>query len=199
MRILVLDASYTQKVALIVNGVVVEKIENNSPKADLFMSLVDSVLKNANFGIDDIDKICVNVGPGSFTGIRVAVAIAKGLGATKKICYSQFNSFDYFEENENIILSGFSNFVYIKKNDNEMDCVDISLLDKSVVYNVCDERLKNRLAEIGVKSNLRNLLDFDKIENIMNGEIISISEIRPLYLRASQAEIQRESRLGGKV
>jgi N6-L-threonylcarbamoyladenine synthase len=46
--------------------------------AEHLMSLVDSVLEQAGLGLDAIGRIAVTVGPGSFTGIRVGVAAARG-------------------------------------------------------------------------------------------------------------------------
>ncbi len=41
--------------------------------------MAEDILKNAEMTIDDIDAIAVAKGPGSFTGIRIGVAAAKGL------------------------------------------------------------------------------------------------------------------------
>lgn len=46
------------------------------------MPMVDNALKQADMKIEDIDAFCVNVGPGSFTGIRIGVAAVKGLALT---------------------------------------------------------------------------------------------------------------------
>ena len=43
------------------------------------MTAIDSLLKLTEKNIQDIDKIAVSIGPGSFTGIRIGVAAAKGL------------------------------------------------------------------------------------------------------------------------
>lgn len=197
MKTLILDASYAQKVALLENGkLICEKICTGA-KADIFMALVDDVLKSAKTDITNIDEICVNVGPGSFTGIRVAVSVAKGLGITKNVKYKQFDSFDYFDKKQNIVLVGFSNYVYVKTANGKEDCVLISDLDKKLSYVVCDQKLFEKLNINGFKVKLENQLSFDKIDAIINGKNVSISEIRPLYLRASQAEIQRENKLKG--
>ena len=49
------------------------------------MPIVEGILKNTNLTISDVDAIAAAVGPGSFTGIRIGVAAAKGLafGADK--------------------------------------------------------------------------------------------------------------------
>ena len=46
---------------------------------------IDKLLSNAQVKLTDIAKIAVGVGPGSFTGIRVGIAIAKGLSCDGSI------------------------------------------------------------------------------------------------------------------
>lgn len=48
--------------------------------AERLFPLIDEVLAAAGCEIDQVARIAVNVGPGSFTGIRIAVAAARGLG-----------------------------------------------------------------------------------------------------------------------
>ena len=49
------------------------------------MPIVEHLMKNTGFTVQDCDAVAVAVGPGSFTGIRIGVAAAKGLafGADK--------------------------------------------------------------------------------------------------------------------
>ena len=51
------------------------------------MPIVEGILKNTDLAITEIDAIAAAVGPGSFTGIRIGVAAAKGLafGADKPV------------------------------------------------------------------------------------------------------------------
>jgi len=49
--------------------------------------LVQDILSDANVSLDQVDRFVVVTGPGSFTGIRVGVAFARGLAlATGKPC-----------------------------------------------------------------------------------------------------------------
>ena len=47
--------------------------------AERLMSLLAEVLENANLEYKDVGRIATTVGPGSFTGIRVGLATARGL------------------------------------------------------------------------------------------------------------------------
>jgi len=47
--------------------------------AERLMPMIEAMLSEAGLGFDDLDRIAVTTGPGSFTGIRVGVAAARGL------------------------------------------------------------------------------------------------------------------------
>ncbi|NMC57376.1 MAG: tRNA (adenosine(37)-N6)-threonylcarbamoyltransferase complex dimerization subunit type 1 TsaB, partial [Eubacteriaceae bacterium] len=46
--------------------------------SEKLLVMCDSLLSNLRMDIDDIDSFAVSAGPGSFTGIRIGMATAKG-------------------------------------------------------------------------------------------------------------------------
>jgi len=53
--------------------------------SEKLIPLMDEILKRNSMAIKDIDGIAVSIGPGSFTGIRVGVSIARGLAQSLNI------------------------------------------------------------------------------------------------------------------
>jgi tRNA threonylcarbamoyladenosine biosynthesis protein TsaB len=47
--------------------------------AEALMPLIKRVMERAGFAFADLDRIAVTTGPGSFTGLRVGIAAARGL------------------------------------------------------------------------------------------------------------------------
>lgn len=82
MKILAIDSSAkTASVAVTEGGKLISECFVNAALAHsrTLMPMVDNALTQADMSFADIDALSVNVGPGSFTGIRIGVAAAKGL------------------------------------------------------------------------------------------------------------------------
>ena len=82
MKILAIDSSAVScSVALSENEkpICCEFINNGLTHSQTLMPMVKSVLKKGKTDIEDVDLFAVTNGPGSFTGVRIGVAAAKGL------------------------------------------------------------------------------------------------------------------------
>lgn len=82
MRVLAFDCAGAQCAAAILDGeriVAKEAVQSERGHAQLLMPLLIGLTKRAGLSFADVDRFAVTTGPGSFTGIRVALATAHGL------------------------------------------------------------------------------------------------------------------------
>lgn len=46
--------------------------------AEVLMGYIERVITQSGIAMSDLDRVAVNVGPGSFTGVRIGVSAARG-------------------------------------------------------------------------------------------------------------------------
>ena len=91
MKILAFETSAkAASVALMDNGKLLgENYQNTGmTHSQTLMVMAEDLLKTAGLTVKDVDAVAVAAGPGSFTGVRIGVAAAKGLAWGRQIpCY----------------------------------------------------------------------------------------------------------------
>jgi tRNA threonylcarbamoyladenosine biosynthesis protein TsaB len=65
----------------------VESVAMDRGHAEALVPMVGRVMREAGLGFEDLDRVVTTVGPGSFTGLRVGIAAARGfaLAADKPV------------------------------------------------------------------------------------------------------------------
>jgi tRNA threonylcarbamoyladenosine biosynthesis protein TsaB len=81
MRVLAIDSSTEALSIALRNGreTIERGLDTARGHAEQILSLIDAVLGEAGVGLSQLDGIAAGVGPGSFTGVRISVAVAQGL------------------------------------------------------------------------------------------------------------------------
>ncbi|WP_339780579.1 tRNA (adenosine(37)-N6)-threonylcarbamoyltransferase complex dimerization subunit type 1 TsaB [uncultured Thalassospira sp.] len=80
-------ASTSLATAVLVNGEVKGELFENMERgqAESLLPFIMQSLREAELDFADIDGIAVTVGPGAFTGMRIGLSTARGLGLARKI------------------------------------------------------------------------------------------------------------------
>src|SRR5450432_2598704 len=79
MTILALEFSSSQRsVALARDGAVLADATETGERGTNAFGMIEKVLASAKIGREEVECLAVGLGPGSYTGIRVALAIAQG-------------------------------------------------------------------------------------------------------------------------
>ena len=74
--------------------------ENTKINYEKLTLILKDFLNSNNLKLEDIQKIYVNRGPGSFAGIRNSLSIVKAINLAKKIDYYCFSLIDFKGENK---------------------------------------------------------------------------------------------------
>jgi len=118
------------------------------------IEMIDIVLSQSNLKLNDVNTIAVSMGPGSFTGLRIGVAAAKGLAFGSSLPIIPVKTFDALalqlaeiitsDVNFNIINRASIDDVYFSKyvvTSNTVCClhktqlVDLNEVDKMIAAN----------------------------------------------------------------
>ena len=171
-----------------------KKASKENKHSESALPFIDELLKNANLNINDIDVFAVNIGPGSFTGIRIGVALLKGLcSALSDKSIIAFNSFEpiaYAHKDSSYIIFKAS------KDDYYVASCKNGIVEKC--FTVPNEEITNYKNSILFNENydLHELVDFINYKTQIS-DFNNINQTNPLYLKLSQAEkelLQKEQK-----
>lgn len=96
-------------------------VEMAKTHSTTILEQIDSLLKWTGKKLDEIENVIVSIGPGSFTGVRIAISVVKGLFFGKNVNFYEVNELDAL---------GFQGYYNLKINlENEENVKIYSLID----------------------------------------------------------------------
>ncbi|MDN3505313.1 MAG: tRNA (adenosine(37)-N6)-threonylcarbamoyltransferase complex dimerization subunit type 1 TsaB [Rhabdochlamydiaceae bacterium] len=91
ITLLIDTSSNCNVIAIFQNGDIIAHSLFNS-KSNQLICEIDALLKKCQLNKSDIEKIAIGTGPGSFTGTRIGVIVAKSMNFALNIPLAPFNS-----------------------------------------------------------------------------------------------------------
>ena len=176
----------------------INKIETDSNNNQEIIDDILNLIKGTNIKTKEKFDVLVNLGPGSFSGIRISLAVAKGIKLIKKVNLFGFNSFilnaaPYLEKYETVfsilkVNKKFYFLKYIKGKKNDISQITEfqnkeKLNEKSVI--VISSEMKNEDMFKNIAEKHRVIEDFDvknNIEILIKKNLIENNLIKPVYL-----------------
>ena len=162
------------------------------------MPEVDSVLKQAGIGVSDLDFFAVNIGAGSFTGIRIGVATVKAFAKSTGKKVLPVTAFDLMAYNESdgkllTVIDARHGYYYVAGYADGVLDVQPQYLSEAETLALCAGRKVLSFTEIPslpvkVVSPLEGL--WNAVEK-KSSEAALPQDVHPLYVRKSQAEEHR--------
>lgn len=216
MKLLAIETSGTLcGAAILEDEKLIDKIEleNGLTHSQNLMPIIKDLLEKNNFKISDFETFVCDIGPGSFTGIRIGIATIKafsdslnipciGISSLEALAYNINNNsnlvcsiLDCKNDNCYFALYEFKNGSYIevespcaKSKQEVLNLLNEKYADKKMIFvgNGIPEKSSDFYLDI---YNL-GIAGFKKfVKNNNKGE-----EILPLYLRKPQAQRQLEQK-----
>ncbi len=196
-----------------------EIIENHDDKyhsAFLIQNLVN-LLKKYKFMMSDVNAIGVNVGPGSFTGIRACLTIARVIAQQLEIPLVGVPSLEILARLNNsglpsiVIMDarkGMCYFAEYSKDGKQLQAPQLVPLETLNISDtthkiISDKVMQEFLREKSIEStcytdlqvNLGELLGKITLEKLNQGETPHWAEVKPLYLQKPSITISKKTLL----
>ncbi len=181
-------------------------IENKNEKyhSAFLISTIADILKNHNLKMQDINAIGTNIGPGSFTGIRACVTVARVIAQQLECPLAGVSSLEILSHlNKNggktaVMLDARKNQFYLAVYDEDKKALTEPKLihsEEALNYKDCtiisDEAVNKFLSQNGLTSELYTDFSDDLgivLNRIASEKLISQdnhwAKLKPLYLQA---------------
>ena len=191
-----------------------EVVEHSHGK--VIMRKIGNLLESASLSRRDIQALAVSVGPGSFTGLRIGLAVAKGMAVGLDIPVVGVSVFELAAYHFRNATAPVPVLVPFKRGEYFLGTVENGRCELSAVEVVTESELSQqltsgRVAAVGFDLDRDMVpsgggprleaLQFDAAQllyvgdgKLARGETDDLAALEPLYLRKSQAEIRFEQR-----
>ena len=190
--------------------------KNEKSHGQFIIKKIGELFQSASLEMKDLDAIVVGLGPGSFTGLRIGLAAAKGIAVALDIPIVGVDSFEQaaywlknVEEticvivplNRDESICGFINFGQYNKNEtkiikycdlfNEIGNMAIAAVGFDLMEKFPD--MENHDVSYYLKYEASDLV-YLGLEKLNNGDVANVATLEPMYLQKSQAEIRFDQR-----
>ncbi|MDD9912558.1 MAG: tRNA (adenosine(37)-N6)-threonylcarbamoyltransferase complex dimerization subunit type 1 TsaB [Alphaproteobacteria bacterium] len=151
-------------------------------------SHIDTLLQHANATLSDVGHIVVTCGPGSFTGIRVGLAVAQAMDLAESTPSTTLTTLQALalshpsDNNTTVVMDSLGQEVFVQtfdKNNNPLDEAQCLLQEEAMKY-LAD---KTNFIGNGLKK-----LDIPTTKHLVNARTLAqlsdtSQELRPFYLK----------------
>lgn len=141
------------------------RIEVSRTHSTTILDQIDSLFTWTGEKLENVENVLVSIGPGSFTGVRIAISVVKGMFYGKNVNFYQVNELDALAYQAFYSLD--NSFLLQHDEDNEKDKIKIySMIDsgKEKIYCAAYETTENETVKLSQIENyevsrLDNLLE----------------------------------------
>jgi len=179
------------------NKFFIKKLQNNLIKNEILTLELVSFINKYNVQLNSDFSIFINSGPGSFSGIRISIAVAKGIHLVKNTSIYSYNSFllnaaPYLVEKKEIVsVQKTNNFYYYCKGTFEVDYhftypkkIDFDKIQQTEALFIIPEDIKSDEMIKKLNPKKIRITEFNpkNIDLLIENKLVENELIKPLYL-----------------
>lgn len=158
-------------------------------QSELTIPYLNNALKKLDLTLNDIDEVNVTIGPGSFTGLRIGMCIAKVLSSMKNIPLKAISSLNAYANpgKKIIILDARAKRVYLGIYEDNKPIIDECVVEIDMLLNMIkdypcfDIALDSHL--IGIESEQIDVIENMNRISLKTDAIENVDALVPIYLK----------------
>lgn len=175
------------------------EFQNDNKLSEKLLPAIKKIIDKNNYKVNDLNRIYISVGPGSFTGIRIGVTVAKVMAWSLNIDIIPISSLEImasYDSDKKYVCSFIDarrGFVFAGVYDKELN---IYIEDKYISFDNLLEKIKDIKDDTLFVSNDSNFIsciepkiDVEKIVlKHFNDKSVNPHKVNPIYLKLTEAE-----------
>lgn len=160
-----------------------ENLETKNKHSEVTMPTIDKVLKDSNVDVSELGNVIVVNGPGSFTGERIAVTIAKTISYALSIPVRTIDALTILalgvEGERKVVALEDRNGAFVGVFDSSYNTLEpLQYMNKSLYTEFKSSNEVNIMVDV----------DYEKVyEYVMQQEELNPHEVKPLYIKGISA------------
>ena len=160
-----------------------ENLETKNKHSEVAMPTIDKLLKDVNVDVSELGNVIVVNGPGSFTGVRIAVTIAKTIAYALSIPIRVIDALTILATGVNtdkkVVAIEDRNGAFVGIFDSNYNTLEpLQYMNKSMYTEFKENNDVNTLVDV----------DYEKVyEYVMTLKELNPHEVKPLYIKGISA------------
>ena len=189
----ILSADNRSSVSVMINNKSLETLYTNESRSHSKVLPVYIKELIDKYNLIKIDGIAVSIGPGSYTGLRIGLSLAKGIAFSKEIPLIPISTFDIVNYNINnqndysILIHSHRNYYFRQEYKDaekvgKAEVLDINDIENTTIYYTGNEKYQNAQSQhIKLQLDSETMLKIG-LEHFDSMIVEDINSVTPLYV-----------------